>query len=45
MTHVNFTATQNSISNSTIYDENTGGTTSTPQNNQWKLECVWYVRF
>ena len=32
MTHVNFTATQNSISNSTIYDENTGGTTSTPQN-------------
>ena len=28
MTHVNFTATQNSISNSTIYDENTGGTTS-----------------
>ncbi len=32
MTHVNFTATQNSISNSTVYDENTGGTTSTPQN-------------
>ncbi|MDE8712597.1 outer membrane beta-barrel protein, partial [Phocaeicola vulgatus] len=32
MTHVYFTATQNSISNSTVYDENTGGTTSTPQN-------------
>lgn len=32
MTHVGFTATQNSISNSTRYDEQTGGRTTTPMN-------------
>ncbi|WP_455673539.1 TonB-dependent receptor [Phocaeicola sp.] len=32
MTHLSFTATQNSISNSTRYNEETGGTTVTPQN-------------
>lgn len=32
MSHVNFSITQNSISNSTIYNEQTGGQTTTPQN-------------
>lgn len=32
MAHASFNATQNSISNSTIYDEKTGGVTITPQN-------------
>lgn len=32
MTHVNFSATQNSISNSTEYNEQTGGRTTTPKN-------------
>lgn len=32
MAHASFNATQNSISNSTIYDEKTGGITITPQN-------------
>lgn len=32
MTHVSFSATQNSISNSTIYNEQTGGRTVTPKN-------------
>lgn len=30
--HINFSATQNSISNSTEYNENTGGTITTPKN-------------
>ena len=32
MTHVSFSTTQNSISNSTIYNEQTGGRTTTPKN-------------
>lgn len=32
VSHVNFSITQNSISNSTIYNEQTGGQTTTPQN-------------
>ncbi|MCD8182893.1 MAG: outer membrane beta-barrel protein [Bacteroides sp.] len=32
MTHVNFSATQNSISNSTEYNEQTGGRITTPKN-------------
>lgn len=32
MTHVNFSATQNSISNSTVYNEQTGGRITTPKN-------------
>lgn len=32
MTHVSFSATQNSISNSTKYNEETGGRTTTPKN-------------
>ncbi len=32
MTHVNFSATQNSISNSRVYNSETGGWTTTPKN-------------
>lgn len=32
MTHVNFSATQNSVSNSRVYNEATGGWTTTPKN-------------
>ena len=32
VTHVNFSATQNSISNSTVYNEQTGGRITTPKN-------------
>ncbi len=32
MMHANFTATQNAIANSTTYNEQTGGTTTQPQN-------------
>ena len=45
MTHFSFTATQNSISNSTRYNEETGGLITRPENINGNLECVWYVRF
>lgn len=32
MTHLSFSTTQNSISNSTVYNEQTGGRTTTPKN-------------
>ena len=32
MTHFNFSATQNSVSNSRVYNESTGGWTTTPKN-------------